>query len=143
MNLESASRHIERCAVEMDDLYGKTVFDEWAVVSVADRRIGLLSYKGPRKSGFQENFVKDAGNLLGGLLSPDHVVGDFDFARHRAGTGFEAFMVVGQGVFLICNNTVQSIDAIAKDPAWLAAQVPFVELSDRFRSDPVSVASAG
>jgi hypothetical protein len=46
-------------------------------------------------------------------------------------------MVLGEGVFLICNNTVQSMDAITKDPLWIGAQVPFVELSDKFRANPV------
>jgi hypothetical protein len=56
------------------------------------------------------------------------------------GSAFESFMVVGQGMYLICNNTVQSMDAIAKDPLWLGAQVPFVELSDKFRADPLELA---
>jgi len=71
--------------------------------------------------------------LLTGKLS----AGDFEFARHGVGTGFESFMVLGDGLFLICNNTVQSMDAITKDSLWLSAQVPFVELSDKFRADPL------
>jgi hypothetical protein len=46
---------------------------------------------------------------------------------------------LGQGLFLICNNTVHSMDAITKDPRWLAAQVPFVELSDQFREDALQL----
>jgi hypothetical protein len=46
-------------------------------------------------------------------------------------------MALGSECFLICNNTVQSMDAITADPLWLAAQVPFVELSDKFREDPL------
>jgi hypothetical protein len=30
------------------------------------------------------------------------------------------------------------MDGIAKDPLWLGAQVPFAELSDKFRADPVA-----
>jgi hypothetical protein len=48
-------------------------------------------------------------------------------------------MVLGKEIYLICNNTVQSMDAITKDPLWLGAQVPFVELSDKFRADPVAM----
>ena len=29
------------------------------------------------------------------------------------------------------------MSSIAKDPLWLSAQVPFVEMSDKFRSDPL------
>ena len=52
----------------------------------------------------------------------------------------EAFLMVGDGLYLICNNTAQSMSAIAKDPLWLSAQVPFVELSDQFRADPLEFA---
>jgi len=55
------------------------------------------------------------------------------------GTGFESFLVLGKGIFLICNNTFQSMDGITQDPLWLGAQVPFVELSDKIRGDPVEV----
>ncbi len=137
MTLEQAKKHILKCVEQMQARYGKVVFDEWALVSLADKKGRVLAYVGPRKEGFKENFVDDAGTLRVGLLSPDHNVGDYDFARHGVGTSFEAFMVVGENTYLICNNTVQSMDAITKDPLWLAAQVPFVELSDKFRDDPL------
>jgi hypothetical protein len=50
-------------------------------------------------------------------------------------------MVVGQGIYLICNNTVQSMDSITQDTLWLGAQVPFVELSDKFRAAPLALAA--
>ena len=121
----------------MDAKYGKVVFDEWAIVSLAEQKGRLLSYRGPRKDGFQRNFLDDAGSLRVGMLNRRYDPGDFEFARHGVGTGFESFMVLGEGMYLICNNTVQTMDSIAKDPLWLGAQVPFVELSDKVRSDPV------
>ncbi len=121
----------------MDARYNKTVFDEWAIISLADQKGRVLTYIGPRKEDFKQNFLADAGPLRAGLLTPQHGVGDFEFARHGVGTGFESFMVLGHGLYLICNNTVQSMDGITKDPLWLGAQVPFVELSDQFRADPL------
>ena len=100
-----------------------------------------MAYIGPRKAGFQKNFLTDAGPLREGLLREQWNVGDFDFARHGVGTGFESFLVLGSGIFLICNNTVQTMDGISKDPLWLSAQVPFVELSDKVRADPVGLES--
>lgn len=137
MILEQAKKHIQKCVEQMQARYGKVVFDEWALVSLADKKGRVLAYAGPRKEGFKQNFVDDAGSLRAGLLSPDHNIGDYEFARHGVGTSFEAFMAVGEGTYLICNNTVQSMDGITKDPLWLAAQVPFVELSDKFRADPL------
>jgi len=139
MTFDQASKQIKACVQQMDAKYGKVVFDEWAIVSLEDQKGRLLSYVGPRKNGFQQNFLNDAGSLRAGLLTKQYDPGDFEFARHEPGTGFESFMVLGKGMYLICNNTVQSMDAIAKDPMWLGAQVPFVELSDRVRSDPVTL----
>jgi hypothetical protein len=139
MMIESAVKLIEECAAQMNARYKKVVFDEWAVISLVERKGRLLAYIGPRKSGFQQNFLADAGPLRRGLLGERPGVGDFEFARHGVGTGFESFIVLGEGVFLICNNTVQSMDAITQDPLWLAAQVPFVELSEKFRQDPLTL----
>jgi len=137
MTLDQAKQHIQTCAAQMHARYQKPVFDEWAVISFADQKGRALAYIGPRKEGFKQNFLADAGSLRAGLLGGETNIGDFEFARHGVGTGFESFMVLGEGIFLICNNTVQSMDAITQDPLWLAAQVPFVELSDNFRTDPL------
>lgn len=138
MTLDHALELIKSCAGQMDARYKKVVFDEWAIISLAEKKGRVLAYLGPRKEGFQKNFLTDAGALRAGLLTQKHNVGDFEFARHGIGTGFEAFLVLGEGIYLICNNTVQSMDGITQDPHWLAAQVPFVELSDNFRADPLA-----
>ena len=137
MTLEEATNLIGRCAERMNDLYQKVVFDEWAIVSLIQHKAKILAYLGPRKDDFQKNFATDVQDLRADLLSRRHSIGDFEFARHGVGTKLEAFVMAGEGLYLICNNTSQSMSAIAKDPLWLSAQVPFVELSDRFRSDPL------
>jgi hypothetical protein len=141
MTLDQATKLIESCAGQMNARYKKVVFDEWAVISLTPRKGRILAYIGPRKEGFQKNFLTDVGALREGLLNDKYSIGDFEFARHGVGSAFESFMVVGQGIYLICNNTVQSMDAITQDPLWLGAQVPFVELSDKFRADPLALAS--
>ncbi len=124
----------------MNARYKKVVFDEWAILSLEPHRGHLLAYRGPRKEGFQRNFLADVGGLREGLLNDGYNVGDFEFTRNGVGPAFESFMVVGDRMYLICNNTVQTMDAISRDPLWLGAQVPFVELSEKFRSDPLSLA---
>jgi hypothetical protein len=37
------------------------------------------------------------------------------------------------------NNTAQSMNEITKNPKWFSAQVPFVDLSEKFRSNPVKL----
>jgi hypothetical protein len=133
MNLEATIREIRICSDQMNARYGSVVFDEWAIISLINGKAALLNYHGPRLEGFQKNFVMDAAGLRTSSMEREYSVGDFDFARQEAGTGFESFMVLGQGVYLICNNTTASMDMITKNPAWLGAQVPFLELSEKFR----------
>ncbi|HKI69498.1 MAG TPA: hypothetical protein VKA67_07915 [Verrucomicrobiae bacterium] len=137
MTVDEILKQIKGCADQMNDRYGKVVFDEWAVVSLVKNRACILAYVGPRNDDFLKNFANDLGALRSGLLAAEHHVGDFEFARHGVGTGFEAFMVVGEGIYLICNNTQASMNDIAKDPRWLNAQVPFAGLSDKVRSHPL------
>jgi hypothetical protein len=139
MILEQAKKLVKSCAEQMHARYGKVVFDEWAIISLADKKGRILDYLGPRREGFAKNFLEDAGSLRSGLLTAEHEAGDYEFARHGVGTGFEAFVVLGKRIYLICNNTAESMDSLTKDPKWLGAQVPFVELSDKFRADELSV----
>jgi hypothetical protein len=139
MTLDEAKNFIRTCASQMNSCYGRTVFDEWAVVSLAENKARVLVYFGPRNDNFLENFVKDLGALRSELVGGRYGVGDFEFARHGAGTGFESFMVMGAGAYLICNNTRESMEFITKNPRWLSAQVPFAELSDKVRENPLMV----
>jgi hypothetical protein len=125
----------------MNTRYGAAVFDEWAVISMRDKGGRLSAYSGPRKEDFQKSFATDFGALREGLASRPLGVGDFEFARHGSGTRFDAFLVLGDGHYLICNNTRSSMDLITKEPRWLGAQVPFVELSDKIRVNPVAMKS--
>ena len=139
MTLDETIRQIQACAKQMDARYGGTVFDEWAIISLAENKARVLAYLGPRNDSFLKNFVNDVGALRRELHDMKYGVGDFEFERHGVGTVFEAFMVLGAGFYLICNNTRDSMDNIAKNPAWLDAQVPFAALSERFRPNPLVI----
>ena len=52
-----------------------------------------------------------------------------------------AITVLGSTIYLICNNTRASMEEITRDPKWLNAQVPFAELSEAIRPDPLEVSS--
>ena len=99
----------------------------------------MLAYVGPRNDDFLKNFANDLGSLRTELRSGGYGVGDFAFARHGLGTRFEAFMVLGAAIYLIFNNTQDSMDNIAKDPRWLQAQVPFAEIGDKLRTNPLLI----
>ena len=138
MTLEQANQLIKQCADRMNAAYHDVVFDEWAIVSFMERKGALLSYTGPRREDFQKNFASDIKDLRVDLLSNTHGIGDFEFARHGVGTKVEAFLIVGMGIYLICNHTSRSMDEITKNPRWLTAQIPFAELADKFRADRVT-----
>lgn len=126
----------------MNACYQDTVFDEWAIIALSASKGHLLAYAGPRKEGFQRDFLKDAGSLRPRLLAASHGAGDFEFAHDGIGTGFESFTVLGKGVYLIFNNTNQSMEGIARNPRWLGAQASFLEISDIVRENPVVLSAA-
>ena len=139
MILEEIARQIKVCAEQMNSRYGYVVFDEWAVISLAENRARVLFYIGKRNDDFLKNFVRDLGALRADFQGGQYGPGDFEFSRHGTGTGIESFMVLGQGLYLICNNISESMESIAKNPRWLAAQVPFAEFADRIRANPLVV----
>ena len=141
MTIDEANKQIEACAKQMNDRYGRVVFDEWAVVSLAQQQARILAYRGPRNDVFLKHFVDDLGTLRAELMKSKYSVGDFEFARHGTGTCFEAFIVLGKGIYLICNNTNASMNEIAKDPRWIHAQVPFAELAERMQTSPLGFAA--
>ena len=139
MSLDEIVSLIKTCAERMNSHYGATVFDEWAVISLAENKARVLYYHGPRNDDFLKNFVKDLGALRSELVGGQYGTGDFAFSRHGVGTGFESFLVLGSGFYLICNNTKETMDSIAKNPRWLGAQVSFVELAEKVRANPLFV----
>jgi hypothetical protein len=139
MTLEDIGGQIKTCADAMNVRYGSVVFDEWAVVSIAENKARVLFYTGPRNDEFLQNFVSDLGALRADLLGGKLGAGDFEFSRHAAGTKFEAFLVLAPGFYLLCNNTRESMDTLTKNPRWLGAQVPFVELAETVRDQPLAV----
>ena len=144
MTLEQAKELIRETANAMDILYGGTVFDEHAIVSLVKRRMHLAWYSGPRQQGFVSSFTRDTAALraetrsrLG--TSQQYHIGDFQFIRDGVGTQAESFVRLGEMVFLICGNTKLSMADISKNSKWLAAQKPFANMCDRFRLSPLEV----
>jgi hypothetical protein len=139
MTLDETFSEIKACANHMDTRYGGIVFDEWAIVSLMENKARVLAYIGPRNDEFLKHFVEDLGTLRMELRTDKYTTGDFEFARHNTGTRYEVFMVLSPGIYLICNNTRDSMDAIAKNPRWLEAQIPFAELGEKIRVSPLSI----
>ena len=137
MNLATAESLITTALGRMNTLYNKTVFDEWVVLSLQAGRGGVLAYHGPRAESFQRRFAADVEPLRAEMEGKHLAVGDFEFAPEAAGTRFDACLRIGQASYLICNHTGKSMAEIRQDPRWLHAQKAFVELSGKFRADPL------
>lgn len=139
MTIDDAITRVKSCAEKMNLLYGSTVFDEWIIVQISGTTGTTLFYDGPRAGTFQKTFSADLKNLYGRLMSESFSPGEFEFCRSAHGTAYEAFMVLGNQVFLLCNHTSRTMEEISQNPKWLSAQVPFNELTEQFRRDPVKI----
>jgi hypothetical protein len=138
MQWNDAINLIQACGTRMTALFGSPVFDEWAILKLN----GITSvgyYSGPRPSQFLTTFASDSTALSQEAGGRAYSPGEFEFARDAGGTAFDAFLVLGGGCILVCNNVALSMQDIRKNPAWLKAQVPFVEMTESFRNDPLRV----
>lgn len=137
MNLDEARNATAAALARMNAAYQETVFDEWVLVSLKPERGAILAYTGPRPESYKKAFAADVQPLRNEIAEQKLAVGDFVFVSAAKGTRHDACMRIGPSGFLFCNHTGKSIDEIRENPLWRAAQKPFVELSDKFRADPV------
>ncbi len=135
MNLETARQHILKCRERMDALYQKPVFDEWVVVSIDDGQAAILAYDGLRAESFEQTLHTDSAPIVREMQDKQYTVGDFEFAQEARGSRFDACVRLGGKTYLLCNNTYGTLADLRKDPRWIKAQVPFVDLTEKFRAD--------
>ncbi len=135
MNLEHAKTAIATALNAMAKAYGRAVFDEWAVVRL-EPAVEVLYYSGPRAVKFQASLQDDLVHLREELSKAGDAPGEFAFSREADGSSFDAFVYLGAGTFLLCNNTTKSMKEVTADSLWLKAQTPFVSLSEKFLADP-------
>ena len=137
MNLPDAHVAVLQTLARMKALYGQPVFNEWVLVKLARESGAVLAYDGPRADLYQAKFKSDIAPLQAEIEARKLAVGDFEFAQNAHGTHFDAVIRLGPAAYLFCNHTTKSMTDIRRDARWLAAQEPFVELSAKFRDDPL------
>jgi len=76
-------------------------------------------------------------------MSPEHEPGDLNSPRNGVGTNFEAFMVLGRGIYLIWKQHRPIYGRHCQRSHWLGAQVPFADLSEKLHTDPSTVRTTG
>ncbi len=137
MTLDAARTAILAALGRMNAAYTQPVFDEWVLVSVKADRGAILAYTGPRAEKYKQSFLSDLQPLRTELEGQNLSPGDFVFTHAGKGTRHDACLRLGNAGYLFCNNTAKSMVDIRQSPNWLAAQKPFVELSELFRADPL------
>ncbi len=140
MNLDTATNRIAKSFDKMDEAYRRPVFDEYLIVSRGGGAVELLHYTGPRDTTIMDSLADETAALrqtVGTRLDPNP--GEFDFTREGVGSDFDAYICLGQDVFLLCNNTEKSMEEVTADPNWLAAQGEFLNASQFFAVDPLEV----
>lgn len=140
MDLPNAIARIEKSFGKLNAAYGREVFDELAIVSLAGDEPELLHYQGPREGSFLADFAEDSIALRKeSIESGPYQGGEFNFTRDGDGFGLDAFICLGTKLFLACNHTAKSMKEITEDPAWLDSQGEFLNASQHFAVDPLDV----
>jgi hypothetical protein len=142
MKLETAISLIRESFTKLDEAYGRTVFDELAIVGLGGSKLELLHYEGPNEASFADEFA-DITYALRQELTADQTGdgGEFSFTREGEGAHMDAYICLGPNVYLFCNHTDKSMQEITQDPQWLAAQGEFLNASQRFAVDPLVLGS--
>lgn len=138
MHLADARTAVIQALGRMSALYRQPVFNEWVLVKLAQEQGAILAYEGPRADSYQTRFKADIAPLRAELDQRRLAVGDFEFVATAHGTHFDACLRLGAGAYLFCNHTTKSMIDIRRDPLWLEAQKPFLDLATKFRDDPLA-----
>lgn len=139
MTTAEALKLIRSQIERMNALYGRPVFDEWALLGLDARgEAAVLGYDGPRAQSFIEELPIDAAALRAAQAKRDYGVGDFEFVHEEAGPGLDAFLRAGPAAYLVCNHTGKAMADIRREPRWRQAQVAWFNLGEKFRANPVT-----
>lgn len=139
MNLEAALSQISKSFAKMNEAYQRPVFDELLVVSRAGGEVKILNYEGPREDTIKDTVFDETVALRQSGSHLNTSPGEFDFTRDGVGSDFDAYICLGQDIFLLCNNTVKSMEEVTADGNWLAAQGEFLNATQWFAADPLVV----
>jgi hypothetical protein len=138
MELQQAIKEVKKAVKDMRLQSGKSVFDEWLILSINYQRFDILHHNKPiflkNSAGFDINIHM----LVDEIQKSSYVPGQYFFSMEAPGTLYDAFIVAGPEKYIIFNNTIQSMTEISTDPLWLSCQSRFVELSEMFRQDSLN-----
>lgn len=135
MKLIKAVDLVDQVVSKMSLNSGRPIFNEWLIIDLSGQDVVILYYTGPRSSASQKKLKRDMRSLEDEMSNGGYTTGQFYFSPDAAGTLFDAFIVAGQGKYIIFNNTTMTMTEITADAFWNKTQVHFVELSEKFHMD--------
>ena len=140
MILQTAISRVLTSFSKLNAAYGRTVFNEWAIVNLAGSELTLHHYEGPNRLKFAAEFADNTMALRKELIEEQTALGgEFSFTWEGQGAHMDAYICLGPDVYLFCNHTAKSMGEITQDPAWLDAQGVFLNLSQVFAVDPLDL----
>jgi len=90
MTLNEAITVIKDRLQQMDELYNKTVFDEWAIIRVEGSRGRILTYEGQRREDFTHSFPAEVKAFGPELLKSSQIPADMRPGRTSTPTSSSA-----------------------------------------------------
>ncbi len=138
MNKAAAADRIDTALISLENAISEPVFNEWALIEKEAVGWKLIEYGGNRKADFLAEFNDDMAALRNTLDPSKTHIGDFAFSHEGHGTGFDAHICAGEGIFVLFNNTTKSTGDITNNPKWTTAQIHFTELLEAFIADPIA-----
>lgn len=123
----------------MNETYRRPVFDEYLIVEAAKDGAKVHAYVGPREDSILDSIADETTALREAGSHINSTPGQFDFTREGVGSDFDAYICLGEQLYLLCNNTEKSMEEVTADPNWLAAQGVFLNVSQYFAVDALTV----
>lgn len=137
MTLADARSAIAQALGRMNAAYAAPVFNEWVLVAMRPEGGTIVAYDGPRAASYKQQFTRDLHSMWRELAEQKLGVGDFVFAATAEGTHYDACLRLGETSYLFCNDTDRTMTEIRATPLWIAAQKHWVDLSEKFATDPL------
>lgn len=140
MKKSEAVERIGLALSKMAEVLGEAAFDEWMLVKRLSKGWQVLNYTGEREAAFKKEFTTDIAAMKETVLDFSKTyVGDSDFSYEGHGSGFDAYICVGDGIFLFLNNIQKSTSEITNSPKWKRAQIHYATLLEAFAADKLVI----
>lgn len=138
MTKEEAIKQIEHTLEDLNNQIKYTIFNEWILISVTPRSWDILKYSGPRQSEFFSHLSEDLTSVHQKMNDLNPIPGEFDFSYEGYGKAFDAYMCIGEKLYILFNNTLKNADEIKAHINWKKAERKIRNLQQKFMDDPVT-----